>query len=372
MTGRLFDLAVLGAGPAGLLTALGAARHADVALVVDRLPAEDDPPRVEAIPARVLALFIEFGIDPRALGVDRLHDRRWVAWSTAAPRVMSTSPAAHVERPHLDRVLLSHALSHRRIALFLSKAWAPVAGVYCGDGWRARRLVDATGRAAVTAASVIRHERPWAARTLCRSSERDGRGPPFALAPLPDGYSYRIEGRRLVVIGFVGRGLSIEGPPARLEENLRSSGGGWMIDDLPSLSTFDEGRASPASVQWAIGLTGEDAPRPLRIGDAALSRDPLSSQGIAVGCSEAMFAVSARSEADLEVFETRQVDERQAHFAALAKMIEGCRFSSEPAWRDYSGFVARHARAATTDPPVALRHGKVVRFESTLRHRRDA
>ena len=116
-----------------------------------------------------------------------------------------------------------------------------------------------------------------------------------------------------------------------------------MIDDLGPLSTFDEGRASPASVQWTIPSKWEDAPRPLRIGDAALSRDPLSSQGIAVACSEAMFAVSARSEADVE-----------------------------PAWRDYAGFVARHARAATTNPPVALRHGKVVRFESTLRHRRDA
>ena len=252
MEGRSFDLAVLGAGPAGTMAALCAAQHSDVALVVDRLPGEDEWQRIDAVPGRTLALLVEFGVDPRSLRVDRLHDQRWVAWSTGTPQIVSRSPAAHVERPLLDRVLLSHAVRHPRIALFMSNRWTRADGIYWGEGWRARRLVDATGRAMVTAGTVIRSGRPWAARTLWRTCQPDGHGPPFALTALPDGYAYRIEGERRVVVGFVGRGPAVEGAPNDLEWNLRSSGGGWMIDDLPPLPVFDEGWASTASIQWAI------------------------------------------------------------------------------------------------------------------------
>jgi hypothetical protein len=41
---------------------------------------------------------------------------------------------------------------------------ARVDGAFCGDGWPARRLIDATGRAAATADCVVRAERPWGAR----------------------------------------------------------------------------------------------------------------------------------------------------------------------------------------------------------------
>ena len=362
--GRSFDLAVLGAGPAGLMAALAAARNSDVALVADRLPSADDPPRVDAVPARLLALLVDFDIPPQALAVEELHEHRWVAWSAKTPRVRRLPPAAHVERPLLDLALLTRVLRHPRIALFLSKTWARDEGVFWGDGWRTRRLVDATGRAAVTSESVIRLERPWAARTLWRISKRDRRGPPFALAPLPDGYAYRIEAQHRVVVGFVGRGRAVNGSPDELEWWLRSAGGSWVLAELPPLAKFEEGRASAASLQWATSATLPDASRPIRIGDAALARDPLSSQGIAIACSEALFSASVDNETDQRTFEFRQFEQRQSHLAALEKMIAGCLFSTAATWCDYRGFVSQHTLATTAGLAIALRGGKIVNLPS--------
>jgi 2-polyprenyl-6-methoxyphenol hydroxylase-like FAD-dependent oxidoreductase len=362
MSSRWFDVAVLGAGPAGLVAALSAAGRGDVVLVADRLPREDDPPRVDAVPAGLVALLVELGVDPGTVGVDRLHELRWIAWSSDVPRIQRLAPAAHLERPRLECVLLSHAMRHPRVTLLLSKEWARGEGVFWGDGWRSRRLIDATGRAAVTADSVTRPARPWAARSLWVKHRRDGRGPAFALAAWPDGYTYRIGARACVVVGFVGRGSVVEGGAADLEGRLRSRGGGWMIDDLPPLASFVEGRAATASVQWSAPSTSTGMPGPLRIGEAALARDPLSSQGIATACSEALFVTSLERASDVELFELRQIEQRHAHLAALKTMLDGCRFSEEPTWRSYAEFIARHAEAATADHVVVLRDEKIVRL----------
>ena len=360
VTSRWFDVAVLGAGPAGSMAALRLAQDRDVALVVDRLPRDDDPPRVDAVPAPVVGLLVELGLAPAALGVDRLYDRRWIAWSHADPQVRRLSPAAHFERPQLEQVLLSHATRHPRVTVFVSKEWARDGETFWGDGWRAARLIDATGRAAVTADSVTRLPRPWAARTLWTRYAGDARGPDFALAALPDGYVYRIGSPRVVVIGFVGRAAAVEGEAGQLEERLRALGRGFMIDDLPPLASFDEGRAATASVQWATSPTSPGTEGPFRIGDAALARDPLSSQGIAAAASEALLVASLESAADVDLFARRQREQRHAHLRALERMIGDSAFASEPAWRDYARFLAVHAEAPTTGPTVGLRGGKIV------------
>lgn len=358
MSSRWFDTAVLGAGPAGLVAALSAARRGDVALVADRAPREDDPPRIDVVPAGLVALLVELGVDPEAVGVDRLHELRWVAWSSDAPRLQRLAPAAHLERPRLECILWSHVMRHPHVTPFLSKGWARQADVFWGDGWRSRRLIDATGRSAVTADSVTRPPRPWAARSLWAKHRRDGRGPAFALAACPDGYTYRVGARAGVSVGFVGRGSAVEGDPEDLERRLRSRGGGWMIDDLPPLPSFTEGRAATASVQWAAPSTSK--PGPLRIGEAALARDPLSSQGIATACSEALFVAALESAADVELFERRQLEQRRAHLVALETMLEDCRFSGEPTWRTYAEFIAQHAEAAPPGHVVALRDDTIV------------
>lgn len=365
MPGRSFDVAVLGAGPAGLVAALRLAERGDVALVVDRFPREDDPPRIDAVPASFVALLVELGIHPRTVGAEGVRDQRWVAWSARTPRIRRLAPTVHLERPRLECALLEHVVRHPRIALFLSRAWNRADGLFWGDGWRAARLVDATGRAAVTADTILRAAHPWAARSLWRSVGRDGRGPDFALTALPEGYAYRITTRRAVVVGFVGRGAAVEGAPGNLEERLRSLDAAWMIADLPPLASFHEGRASTASVQWAAPSSRSiRGPRPLRIGDAALARDPLSSQGIATACSEALFVASVASDTDADLFERRQAEQRQIHLAALKRMVDASIFSRESIWRDYAEFITRHLDAPTGAPPVALREGKIVQLRA--------
>lgn len=357
--GRWFDVAVLGAGPAALIAALRMAADRDVALVADRMPRDDDPPRVDAVPASVVALLVELGVAPGALGVDRLHDRRWIAWSHGEPQIRWLRPAAHLERPRLEGRLFAQAARHPRVTAFVSKDWMRADGIFWGDGWRAGRLIDATGRAAVTADSVTRLPRPWGARTLWARCDGNDRGPAFALAALPDGYVYRIGTSETVVVGFVGRGEAVEGEPAELAARLRSLGRGFMIDDLPPLASFAEGRAATASVQWATSApTGAEGP--FRIGDAALARDPLSSQGIAAAASEAMLVGSLESEADVELFNRRQSEQRRAHLLALGQMIGDCAFADEPAWRDYARFLVSYTEAPARGPAVGLRGGKIV------------
>lgn len=356
---RSFDLAVLGAGPAGLTAALVAAQSADVALIAPRLPGEHDAPRVDAVPARLLALLVELGVHPHALGADGLHCDRLVAWSSETPQSRRLSAAAHVERPAFDQALLSCVRRQGRIAVFESAACRVDDGLYQGDGWQARRLVDASGRAATTADGVVRPPQPWASRTLWHAVSRSHGRLPFALLALPDGYAYRIAGQRLDVVGFVGRRAAVLGRPADLEGHVRESGGGWLLDGLPSLASFAEGRAGTASVQWSTS-SSRQADRPVRIGEAALARDPLSSQGIAAACSEALFAVAIRGEADQAAFESRQVEQRLAHLTALGRMLESVRFASRPPWRDYAAFVAAEADRVEVRSTAALREGRVV------------
>src|SRR5678815_5683641 len=106
MSHRSFDLAVLGGGPAGIMAALSAARDGDVALVVKHVPRADDPVRVDAVPAGVVALLMELGISPRSIGADRIHRRRWVAWSTRTPQIRESARTVHLLRPMLECALM--------------------------------------------------------------------------------------------------------------------------------------------------------------------------------------------------------------------------------------------------------------------------
>jgi flavin-dependent dehydrogenase len=351
-----FDIAVLGAGPAGLVAALAAARRSQVALLAPRLPASQDLCRVDVVPARLLALLVELGVPPRALGVERLRKLRRVAWAQAAPRLHRVPAAAHVERPELDRALLECVRRQPRIRIFESASWDRDGVGYSGDGWHAPRLLDASGRSAATARALVRPARPWVARTFCLTAA--GEDHPFALASLPEGYAYRVEGGRRVVVGFVGRGAAVLGRPDVLEERLREAGGGWMLAGLPALTSFEEGRAVTASVQWP-----RCEPRarsgPVRIGDAALARDPLSSQGIASACSEALYATTIRGSAERGAFESRQVEQRRAHLMALTRVLREARFASNAVWHDYAGFLDESTPAATTGT-AALREGRIV------------
>ena len=109
--GRLKQLIVLGSGPIGLLCALrGRQLGMDVDIYTNRLPLPQDPPRIECVPAQVVALLVEFGVSPTRIGVDALFHERIMQWSSRTVVLTQTPGVAHVGRPALDIALLETAL----------------------------------------------------------------------------------------------------------------------------------------------------------------------------------------------------------------------------------------------------------------------
>jgi hypothetical protein len=107
----------------------------------------------------------------------------------------------------------------------------------------------------------------WTDRT-CRAWQE------FSIAALPDGYCYRLGSASMVTFGLVGRAAVLAGCLTSIERHVRRFAP-WLLDGLPAVAAMSPGPTKPASVQWSASGSG------LRIGDAALARDALSSQGIA-------------------------------------------------------------------------------------------
>jgi hypothetical protein len=111
-------------------------------------------------------------------------------------------------------------------------------------------------------------------------------------------------------------------------------------------------------VQWSEGGG-------LRIGDAALARDALSSQGIATGASEALQVCAMGGEDDYALIVARQHEQRQAHLHALLAVLEGGRFSNAQIWREYIDFVASQRALEIAEWTAAVRHQRIQRVSLT-------
>lgn len=336
-------LTVLGAGPVGLIAALHAARSGrSVVIVAKHLPRPDDPRRVDAVPAAFCALLVELGIHPKRVGTDRLHRTRMSAWESDVPLGSEGSKTAHVERPALDLALLDAALK---------AGCTVIEGAH--DQRRSGRVIDATGRAAITARSRTRPRQPWIARTfwadrsMCPAAATD-----FSIAALPAGYVYRLGAASLLTLGVVGRDTAVSGAPEEIAGRLRAAAP-WILDELPDLTCMIAGDARPASVQWTDGGSG------LRIGDAALARDSLSSQGIATGASEALAAVTADDARGLELIRARQIEQRRLHLRSLLDVMHRSRFAHTATWQDYRAFIASEIDSRPDAGRVALRDGRM-------------
>jgi flavin-dependent dehydrogenase len=351
---REFDAAVLGAGPVGLIAALQLARSGrSVAVAAERLPTPDGALRVDAVPASFVALLVELGINPIGIGADRLHRTRASAWLSAAPQVSEGASTAHVERPALDLALLAAAT---RAGCAIRSDFRLEAGKVRGRGWTAKRLIDATGRCAATASRRIRAPKPWVARIFQAPVDMHDRR--FAIAQLPQGYVYRLGAASALAFGVVGRRDAVAGSFADIARHLRAHAP-WMLEDLPPFAELRSAGACAASVQWSEG-------NGLRIGDAALARDALSSQGIATGASEALQACAVDGEDDLASIVARQREQRQAHLRSLLGVLANGRFSDAPAWREYIGFVGSQLQPDAVEWTAALRGNRICRID--LKH----
>ena len=346
-----FDIAVLGGGPAGLMAALSAAKNCRTALVINRLPHLDGPFRIDVVPARTLALLAESGIDPRALGAESLSRGQGVCWETETPRWSDNARTAHIERPLLECALLKALRMDNRAEIIIDRARPHYDGdVFKGDRWQAKTLIDATGRAAVTARHRIRLHPAWAGRFYWTTRSAAPKvTPEFRMVALPSGYAYRLGTARHIGIGLVGRGECLHADPA-----LTLRGATFLCEDMPALASMKQGATSVSSVQWSI------AGHAVLAGDAAIARDALSSQGLAASLSDSLYAVAAIASERLDCLHLRQAENLTAHLKLLKEQIARCRYREKPLWQAYDRFInERMVNFADSRAAPAISQGRI-------------
>ena len=338
-TERAFgDIAILGAGPVGLAAALALANRGDVRLTALGLPVATDAPRVDMVPAAFLAFLLELGVHPGQIGVQDLHDVRHVAWSNAAPESVRGAAVAHVERPGLELALLAALERMSGSSIAVLRAADPAS--------LAERVIDATGRRAVSATRTIGLGEPWIARVYSRYGGFDKAGQAFRIAALPAGYIYRLGSPRLLVVGVVISKAEGGMTAKDIETYIYAAGAGWVLNGFGSLEAQQTGKGGVASVQWFDGPA-----QPLRVGDASLARDSLSSQGLASGVSDAVELI--RNLGGANRWPARQRDQLKRHLAFLNHLLKGSRFCAEPPWVDYRRFLVRASEAVRIDADLA-------------------
>lgn len=350
---RESEVVLLGSGPVGLVAAIELSKRYRTTVITRQLPCADAPPRVEAVPASLLAALVDIGIHPRRIGVEDLHESRLIAWEQEAFEESHGPVSAHVERPALDLAVLDAVVASRRVRIQLSDHPDCFRAAMEAARRKEIRLIDATGRRSASATKRVQPPKPWAARTFLASRQSCNAHTDLRIAALPGGFAYRLGGAQYLVLGIVGRKETIMGDPLRLEQQLYEVGAGRILKGLPSIGDMTPGIIAPASVQW----TNEDVG--VRIGDAALARDTLSSQGLAAGISEAFYAAAIRSDGDESLFYVRQVEQRLVHIRSLASLVVRCRFRENEPRQEYSGFLAEHANYQPSESSAALRAGQI-------------
>jgi 2-polyprenyl-6-methoxyphenol hydroxylase-like FAD-dependent oxidoreductase len=347
------DIAVLGGGAAGLVAALTAAKSARTVLVLNRPFDPHAPFRIDAIPARTLALLVEFGITPSAIGAERLHDRQQACWATELPQWSHGPQTAHVERPALEAALFDLVRGSGGIDIVVDRVRPKYRRGFTGTCWSARHLIDATGRAAVTAQARLRPRPAWGSRFFWTRRTAVRATPEFRIAALPGGYAYRLGSADHIGIGLVGRGALLKSDAAALGRLLRQADAQWLCEDMPPLESMVRGSSGVTSVQWAV------PGHAVLIGDASIARDPLSSQGLAASLSDALYAVAAIFSGDTASLRARQAENLRAHLTCLKAALRQCRYLDNAHWTAYEGFIAANITGRVDRPASALRHGRL-------------
>ena len=330
--GRLKQLIVLGSGPIGLLCALrGRQLGMDVDIYTNRLPLPQDPPRIECVPAQVVALLVEFGVSPTRIGVDALFHERIMQWSSRTVVLTQTPDVAHVGRPALDIALLETAL----------RAGARIGALQGGllEGFRRRRnaeslFLDASGRSAVTAMHRVGPKRPLVARLFHLPMRPSLYGSGLMVAAGAEGYAYRLANAATLTIGVVGRKDFVRGDSQQIVEKIAVFAP-WLVRDIAS-AHLQSGASGAASVQWSR----DDNVGGIRIGDAFFARDALASQGLAMGFSDALKAII---QPDHGLRKSPRADAKKTmllHCRRVVRQINSSTFRSAAPWIEYSEFLS--------------------------------
>ncbi len=303
---------VLGGGTVAAACALFAARYGPVRLCAGRI--RPVATAVESVPAATLTLLLELGVTPDELDVHRLTRSRTLAWDGPAPERRDGPATAHLDRAALHVAVWRRVRAETRIEV-TGRADPALAG----PGW-----VDATGRRAVTASDRLRPPRTWTAATVTVRSDGTDDGD-LRCAAAPDGYAYRLGSARWTTVGWSGP----DRPPrsgASLRDRIDRPDTGWLLDGIviPPEAPTDR---RPAGVSVPV-----HGGAPVPVGDAALTRDALASQGVSIGLSDACLAATPGTTA--AAMAARREEARERHLRHLAQMVGSCRFADAPAWAE--------------------------------------
>ncbi len=275
------DVAVVGAGPAGMAAAKGLSEAGLQVTLID--PGRDPSPRIESLPVNgwALAQRLGFGdaLASASLGRAGTMHMHW----RGQPEYRNLGEAAPLllDRCRFHRALWPMAPRARTIVARAGeiRSSGKAAVVRLGqDEIAARFVVDARGRAGLGAtASRGRNGVQLVALPFTGCHSAGVRAPLMHIEALSDGWTwacYLPDGRlsgALFLAGSSLSGLDTGGRQAMLEEQLASS-----LFGLPEQLLV--GKAVPAMLRLADDPF--PAPGVLRIGDAALARDPIASHGL--------------------------------------------------------------------------------------------
>ena len=326
-------LVVLGSGPVGLVAALrGRQLGMDVRVYTNSLGAPRDSPRVECVPAQVVALLVEFGVSPKRVGVDALFQQRTMQWADGS---VATSPApdtAHIERPALEMALLESAL---RAGTKIDVLREDLVREFRRRHQRGEcMLLDASGRSAVTAIKRISPRRPLVARLFHLPMRPSLRGSGLMIAAGPEGYAYRLANAATMTLGVVGRKDFVQGDAAQIVTKIAQFAP-WLVENISS-AHMQPGASGSASAQWSVGGNFES----ILVGDASFARDALASQGLAMGLSDAL---KTFAQANNGVTAPPRSDEKKqisVHCQRIVQQIKRSAFGSARSWVEYSEFLS--------------------------------
>jgi hypothetical protein len=319
---------VVGSGTTALAAALFATHHGSVDLFARIRPGRSRS--VESIPAAALTLLVELGITPDELDVAALSRRRLVAWEGSEPRALEGPACAHIDTAALHHALVRRAAHHPAVTFRTELDKSTLR-----PGW-----VDATGRRAMSAHGHLRPPRTWTAAQVTVPSTDPGE---LRLAAAHDGYAYRLGSAHWTSIGWVGP----DSPPlsgAELAARIECRGAAWLLDgvEIPD-GALTYRRAASAAVPKPSGAA-------VAVGDAALARDALASQGVSIGLSDAcLIADPATTMQDMA---HRRDEAVSRHFRHLAEMAATCRYADAPSWSEYFAWIGRANRERLSEPTV--------------------
>jgi 2-polyprenyl-6-methoxyphenol hydroxylase-like FAD-dependent oxidoreductase len=194
----------------------------------------------------------------------------------------------------------------------------------------------------------------------CATSDQSLNG--LKLAALERGYAYRLSSDTFTVVGLIGPDYKHLTRLDQLRDLLESGAAAWLLTGIQS-AAVDSLSPRVASVQWSLSHDSRNST--FAVGDAAVARDPIASQGLATSLSDALYALTAiRHRVGPNRVMAHHSQQLATHLKNLLHFI-GISWSRAAApWRAYSEWLARANMRLV--PAFALRDGDIAEVFETV------